>query len=71
MENDKNNLHIKLAEKYMIYKDLSERCMINPHHIDKGEKRVFYLKARTPFLEEPRAQNKFRNEFISKISQIP
>jgi hypothetical protein len=64
MESENNNLHIRLAEKYMIYKDLSERCLINPHHIDKGEKRVFYLKARTPFLEDPRTQNKFRNDFI-------
>ena len=46
----------------MIYKYLSEICMINPHHIDKGEKRVFYLKARTPFLEELR-------ESIKKIQK--
>ena len=39
--------------------------------VEKGEKRCFYLKPNTPFLEEPRKQNQYRNEFIRQIGQAP
>ena len=25
-----NDLHLQLSEKYMVYKDLADRCLINP-----------------------------------------
>ena len=48
-------MYLRISEKYQIYKDLSDRCLINTAHIgmlklfkiklvDKGDKRVFYLK---------------------------
>lgn len=51
------DLHLEISEKYQTYKDLAERCMINPQHISKGEKRVFYVKPQSVFLEHPREQN--------------
>ena len=32
---------------------------------------MFYLKPETVFLQEPRIQNQFRNEFISQVSAPP
>jgi len=29
------DLHLQLSEKYMIYKDLADRCLINPTQIGK------------------------------------
>lgn len=40
-------------------------------HVEKGEKRCFYLKPNTPFLDEPRKQNQYRHEFIRQIGQAP
>ena len=34
-DNRKEDLHLQLSEKYMIYKDYAERSMINPQHIGK------------------------------------
>ena len=48
------DLHLQLAEKYQTYKDLAERCLLNTQHIDKGDKRVFYLQPQSIFLDEPR-----------------
>jgi hypothetical protein len=40
--------------------------------VDKGDKRVFYLKpTNNIFLEEPRKQNQFRNNFVRMISAPP
>ena len=39
--------------------------------IDNDDHRVFYMKPKSPFLEEPRKQNTYRNEFVSKIGQAP
>lgn len=73
----------------MAYKDLADRCLINPDHvgkyllqvnnisnefyrkIEKGERRVFYMKPKSPFLQEPRVQNQYRNEFVRQIGQAP
>lgn len=53
----------------MVYKELADRCIINPtqignncifvtfFHLDKGDNRVFYLKPDTIFMKEPRIQN--------------
>ena len=30
------DLHLQLSEKYMVYKDLAERAMINPQNIGKS-----------------------------------
>lgn len=27
------DLHLQLSEKYMVYKDLAERSMLNPQHL--------------------------------------
>lgn len=32
---------------------------------------MFYLKPETVFLQEPRVQNQFRNEFINQVSAPP
>ena len=29
------DLHLQLSEKYMVYKDLAERSMLNPQHLGK------------------------------------
>jgi hypothetical protein len=29
------DLHLRLSEKYMHYKDLADRCFLNPNHIGK------------------------------------
>jgi hypothetical protein len=29
------DLHLQLLEKYMVYKDLADRCIINPAHSGK------------------------------------
>jgi hypothetical protein len=44
------DLHMQLSNKYMAYKDLAERCLLNPNQLDKGDRRVFYFKPNTPFL---------------------
>ena len=31
------DLHLQLSEKYMVYKDLADRCLINPTQIGKLE----------------------------------
>jgi len=41
----------------MVYKDLADRCIINPTIIEKGDHRVFYIKPETVFTKEPRIQN--------------
>ena len=51
------DLHLRLSEKYMLYRELVERCFLNPQSISKGERRVFYLEPQVPFLMEPRIQN--------------
>ena len=40
------DLHLNLSEKYMIYKDYAERCMLNPQHIGKKPKSVTVLNIR-------------------------
>ena len=65
----------------MAYKELADRCIINPTLIgkffilnsltEKGDHRVFYIKPETIFLDEPRHQNIKRGEFIKQISQPP
>lgn len=52
-----SDLHLKLSAKYMAYKDLADRCFLAKDAVDKGEKRIFYLKPNSPFLDEPRNQN--------------
>lgn len=37
----------------------------------KGDNRVFYIRPETIFLEDPRHQNAFRNDFIRQISTPP
>lgn len=47
-------MHLRLSEKYQAYKDLADRCLINTafigksaigfERLDKGDKRVFYLR---------------------------
>lgn len=50
-EQERNaDLHLELSEKYMAYKDLADRCLINPDNVEKGERRVFYMKPKSPFL---------------------
>lgn len=53
-EDTLGDLHMQLSNKYMAYKDLAERCLLNPNQLDKGDRRVFYMKPSTPFLQEPR-----------------
>ena len=53
-EDTLGDLHMQLSNKYMAYKDLAERCLLNPNQLDKGDRRVFYMKPNTPFLQEPR-----------------
>ncbi|CDW82479.1 UNKNOWN [Stylonychia lemnae] len=65
------DMHLMLSEKYMTYKDLADRCLINTQQIDKGDKRVFYLKPQSVFLEEPRKQNQFRNDFVKMVQNPP
>ena len=85
------DLHLRLSAKYMAYKDLADRCLLNPEHvgkyseplwssnsnlclklpIERGERRVFYMKPKSPFLQEPRVQNQYRNEFVRQIGQAP
>lgn len=57
----------------MAYKDLAERCVITMTGSteDNDDFRVFYMKPNSPFLEEPRKQNTFRNEFVGKIGTAP
>ena len=40
------DLHLHLSEKYMVYKDYAERCMLNPQHIGKKPKSVTALNLR-------------------------
>ncbi len=77
------DLHLRVSEKYQVYKDLADRCLINTQFIgkifsnsfiltDKGDKRVFYLRPKDNiFLEEPRKQNLFRNQFVRTVSTPP
>ena len=44
------DLHMQLSNRYMAYRDLAERCLLNPNQLDKGDRRVFYFKPNTPFL---------------------
>ena len=37
----------------------------------KGDNRVFYMRPETIFLEDPRIQNAFRNDFLKQISTPP
>ena len=37
----------------------------------KGDNRVFYMRPDTIFLEDPRLQNAFRNDFLKQISTPP
>ena len=37
----------------------------------KGDNRVFYIRPETIFLEDPRIQNAFRNDFMKQISTPP
>lgn len=38
-EQERNaDLHLQLSEKYMAYKDLADRCLINPDHVGKYNK---------------------------------
>ena len=37
----------------------------------KGDNRVFYIRPETIFLEDPRVQNAFRNDFMKQISTPP
>ena len=39
--------------------------------IVKGDNRVFYMRPETIFLEDPRLQNAFRNDFLKQISTPP
>ena len=39
--------------------------------IGKEDSRVFYMRPETVFLEEPRIQNQFRNDFTKQISTPP
>lgn len=64
------DLHLNLTEKYMVYKDLADRCLINPK-LEKEDHRVFYLRPNTIFLKEPREQNHFRTEVIRQVSSVP
>lgn len=64
-------MHLLLSEKYMSYKDLADRCLLSRDEVEKGETRVFYMKPKSPFLEEPRAQNQYRNEFVRAVGQAP
>jgi hypothetical protein len=48
------DLHLRLSEKYMHYRNLADRCLLNPLHTDKGDLRVFYIRPDNMFLEEPR-----------------
>lgn len=59
------DMHLLLSEKYREYRDLVERCFLNPQSISKGERRVFYLEPQSPFLMEPRVQNQKRHEFVN------
>ena len=34
-DNESEDLHLALSRKYMIFKDYSERSMLNPQHIGK------------------------------------
>jgi hypothetical protein len=49
-ESTTGDLHLSISEKYIAYKELADRVLINPQHITKGDKRVFYLKPHSPFL---------------------
>jgi hypothetical protein len=72
-----------LSEKYLAYKDLADRCMIqitkkgklqhHSHLLDDqlGDKRAFYLTPSSPFLQNPRDQNQFRNNFVREITEAP
>ncbi len=40
-------------------------------NIVKGDNRVFYIRPDTIFLEDPRNQNSFRNDFMKQISTPP
>jgi hypothetical protein len=76
------DLHLQLSEKYMLYKDLADRCIINPTETSKfrvglmilattGDNRVFYIRPDTIFTQEPRIQNAYRNEFVRQVSAPP
>lgn len=49
-------MHLLLSEKYMAYKDLADRCIIEIRKEEEltGDKRCFYIAPKSPFLEEPR-----------------
>ena len=65
------DLHLQISSKYMAYKELADRCLINLQHVGKGDRRVFYLKPASPFLKEPTEQNRFRHEFVARVGQPP
>ena len=48
------DMHLALSEKYMTYRDLADRCLINSTNIQKGDKRVFYFRPVNTFLDEPK-----------------
>jgi hypothetical protein len=71
------DLHLRLSEKFMAYKELAERCVLkvnpspNTGTAGSTDYRCFYMQPDTVFLHEPRLQNQFRNNFIRAVGQPP
>jgi hypothetical protein len=66
------DLHLLLSEKYMAYKDLAERCVLQIKPGDQSnDYRCFYMQPDSVFLQEPRVQNQFRNGFVRAVGQPP
>lgn len=68
---DAEDMHLRLSEKYMAYKELAERCVLKVNPGASNDYRCFYLQPGTVFLQEPRLQNQFRNNFIRAVGQPP
>jgi len=60
----------ELREGYMQLKDLSSRCFIDMENIQKNDKRVFYFKPNSIFLESPEKQRQFRKRFLNRVKNV-
>ena len=60
----------ELREGYMQLKEIGSRCMIDMENISKNDKRVFYFKPNSIYLDDPEKQKTFRANFVKQIGQM-
>jgi hypothetical protein len=63
-------LATELREGYMQLKEIGSRCQIDMENITKNDRRVFYFKPNSVFLDDPERQKQFRQKVIDKIGEV-